>query len=126
MSTTESAGGARPRPPPHEPAGLPPRGRVDLADYENAGELLRALSAPLRLAIIVVLADRPRCVHEIVDALGVSQPLASQHLKTLRAAGLVATERRGREMAYRIADAHVAHIARDTLAHSREGKPRPR
>ena len=126
MSTTEPAGGDNDRPDPHESTPLPPLPRVDLSDYQGAGELLRALAAPPRLAIIDVLADGPRCVHEIVEALGISQPLVSQHLKTLRAARLVTTQRRGREMSYRIADDHVAHVARDTLLHSREQPPKPR
>ncbi|MGH3771836.1 MAG: ArsR/SmtB family transcription factor, partial [Pseudonocardiaceae bacterium] len=36
-----------------------------------AGELLRALSEPVRIAIVLQLRDSERCVHELVDALGV-------------------------------------------------------
>jgi DNA-binding transcriptional ArsR family regulator len=104
----------------HEPADAQPLGPVTLADYELAGDLLRALSSPLRLAIVDLLADRPGCVHELVEALGVSQPLVSQHLKTLRAANLVATQRRGREMVYRLVDHHVAHVVRDAVSHAGE------
>ncbi len=104
----------------HRPGPLPPPARVDVADYQVASDLLRALSAPIRLALVDLLAESPRCVHELVDALGASQPLVSQHLKTLRAAGLVAAQRRGREIVYHLADHHVAHIAHDTLAHARE------
>jgi DNA-binding transcriptional ArsR family regulator len=109
---------------PHDHANLPPLPRVRLEDYAAAGDLLRALAAPIRLAIIDLLTDADRCVHELVDALGAPQPLVSQHLKTLRAARLVATRRRGREMVYRLADEHVATIARDTLAHAREEEHR--
>ncbi len=63
--------------------------------------------------------------HALVDALGASQPLVSQHLKTLRAAGLVNTHRRGREMVYSLADDHVAHVTRDTLTHAKEGHAAP-
>jgi DNA-binding transcriptional ArsR family regulator len=97
-----------------------PLPRVQLSDYEVASELLRALATPMRLAIVDLLLDSPRCVHELVDAIGTSQPLVSQHLKTLRGAGLVSTQRRGREMVYRLVDEHVAHVARDTLQHARE------
>jgi DNA-binding transcriptional ArsR family regulator len=93
---------------------------VAVADFEAGAELLRALGAPVRLAIVDLLAPAPRCVHELVDALAIPQPLVSQHLKTLRAAGLVSTERRGREVLYRLADEHVAHIARDALLHAEE------
>ncbi len=93
---------------------------IELAEFEAGAELLRALGAPVRLALVALLTSTPRCVHELVDALAISQPLVSQHLKTLRAAGLVTTERRGREMLYRLADEHVAHIARDALLHAQE------
>ncbi len=85
-----------------------------------AGELLRALSAPVRLAIVAELADGSRCVHELVTVAGVSQSLVSQHLRVLRGAGLVVADRRGREMAYRLTDTHVAHIVLDALKHSEE------
>src|SRR5246127_5892354 len=55
---------------------------------EAAGELLRALAAPVRIAIVLQLRESQRCVHELVDALGVPQPLVSQHLKILKAAGV--------------------------------------
>jgi DNA-binding transcriptional ArsR family regulator len=98
---------------------------VDVGSYGQASELLRALTAPIRLALVDILADGPRCVHELVDALGVPQPLVSQHLKVLRAADLVATSRRGREMVYRLVDEHVSHVVRDTVAHAAESPPQP-
>jgi DNA-binding transcriptional ArsR family regulator len=88
--------------------------------FEPAGELLRALAAPARLAILSELAEQPRCVHELVDRLGMSQPLVSQHLRVLRGARLVGVERRGREAAYSLADTHVARIVADAVHHSKE------
>ena len=96
----------------------PPREILDAA-----GELLRALAAPVRIAIVLQLRESPRCVHEIVDALGVPQPLVSQHLKILKAAGVVSAERAGREVLYRLADHHLAHIVVDAVAHAGEEKP---
>ena len=87
---------------------------------EAAGELLRALAAPVRIAIVLQLRESQRCVHELVDALGVPQPLVSQHLKILKAAGVVAGERSGREVLYRLADHHLAHIVVDAVAHASE------
>jgi ArsR family transcriptional regulator, zinc-responsive transcriptional repressor len=88
--------------------------------FEAAGELLRVLAAPARLAIVAELAEQPRFVHELVDRLGMSQPLVSQHLRVLRGARLVGVERRGREAVYSLADLHVAHIVADAVHHSRE------
>jgi DNA-binding transcriptional ArsR family regulator len=90
--------------------------------YAAAGELLRALSAPLRIAIVTELATAARCVHELVDALGAAQPLVSQHLKVLRSAGVVRGARRGREIEYSLTDEHIAHIVADAVTHSRESR----
>ncbi|BAX93487.1 ArsR/SmtB family transcription factor [Mycobacterium shigaense] len=87
---------------------------------DAAGELLRALAAPVRIAIVLQLRESHRCVHELVDALGVPQPLVSQHLKILKAAGVVTGERSGREVLYRLADHHLAHIVVDAVAHAGE------
>lgn len=93
----------------------PPREILDAA-----GELLRALAAPVRIAIVLQLRESHRCVHELVDALGVPQPLVSQHLKILKAVGVVTGERSGREVMYRLVDHHLAHIVVDAVAHAGE------
>ena len=93
---------------------------MSIDGYEAAGELLRALAAPVRIRIVTELADGPRCVHELVDTLGVPQPLVSQHLRVLRGAGIVRGSRRGREIAYALVDEHVAHIVADAVSHARE------
>ena len=90
---------------------------------EAAGELLRALAAPVRIAIVLQLRASQRCVHELVDALGVPQPLVSQHLKILKAAGVVTGARSGREVLYTLADHHLSHIVIDAVAHAGEDKP---
>ena len=94
---------------------LPPRQVLD-----TAGDLLRALAAPVRIAVVIQLRESPRCVHELVDALGVPQPLVSQHLRILKAAGVVAGERSGREVYYRLVDHHLAEIVMAAVAHAGE------
>jgi ArsR family transcriptional regulator len=98
--------------------------RAELSsELDAAGELLKILAAPVRLAIVVELARRPACVHDLVDALGASQSLVSQHLRVLRSAKLVAGDRRGREVEYSLVDVHVAHIVQDAIRHSEEARP---
>ncbi len=87
---------------------------------EAASELLRALANAHRLAIVLELGHGPRCVHELVEALGISQPLVSQHLRVLKALHLVQCERRGRETAYSLGDEHLSHIVHDAIVHARE------
>lgn len=87
-----------------------------------AGDLLRALAAPVRIAIVLELRAHDLCVHELVEALGVAQPLISQHLRVLKSAGVVRGERHGREVVYSLVDEHLAHIVVDAVAHVEEGR----
>ncbi|WP_375546520.1 ArsR/SmtB family transcription factor [Actinophytocola gossypii] len=92
------------------------------AAMSAAGDLLRALAAPVRIAIVLELREHERCVHELVEALGVAQPLISQHLRVLKSAGVVHGERHGREVVYRLVDEHLAHIVVDAVAHVEEAR----
>ena len=85
-----------------------------------AADLLGVLSSSLRLRLLLLLEQEPHRVTDLVDALGVSQPLVSRHLRVLREAALVTGERHGREVVYSVADEHVAHIVRDAVAHAAE------
>ncbi|HVM19217.1 MAG TPA: metalloregulator ArsR/SmtB family transcription factor [Egibacteraceae bacterium] len=90
------------------------------AHLDAATGLLKALASPLRLRIVLSLADQPQCVHDLVAGLGVAQPLVSQHLRVLRLSGLTSSERRGREIVYALADEHVGRMARDAIDHAKE------
>jgi ArsR family transcriptional regulator, zinc-responsive transcriptional repressor len=98
------------------PTPLPARDVLD-----SAGELLRALAAPIRIAIVLQLRESSRCVHELVDALEVPQPLVSQHLRILKAAGVVVGERSGREVHYQLVDHHLCEIVLAAVDHAGEG-----
>lgn len=93
---------------------------VSEATMTSTAALFKALSTPTRLSIVHRLAAGPACVHELVDELGLSQPLVSQHLRVLRGADVVRGTRRGKEIAYAIADEHVSHLVADALAHAVE------
>ncbi|CAJ1581735.1 metalloregulator ArsR/SmtB family transcription factor [[Mycobacterium] wendilense] len=119
MSTAPTATDDLHHPHSEEPfPELPTRETLDAA-----GDILRALAAPVRIAIVLQLRESRRCVHELVDALDVPQPLVSQHLRILKAAGVVAGERSGREVLYRLVDHHLAHIVVDAVAHAAEDQP---
>ncbi|MDR7329963.1 ArsR/SmtB family transcription factor [Corynebacterium guangdongense] len=65
-------------------------------------DILGALDSKLRIRILLALRQREHVVHELVVALGKSQPLISQHLRVLKRVGIVESERSGREVVYRI------------------------
>jgi len=70
-------------------------------------EVLKILASPRRLEILHVLADGPIEVGRLAAVLGVSQPNVSQHLAVMRTAGMVESERDGREIRYRLVDPEV-------------------
>ncbi len=74
--------------------------------------LLAALADPVRLDILRELADSSEvCACDFTDCCDVSQPTVSHHLKVLREAGAVISERRGNSIFYRIAPDLVARVA---------------
>ena len=75
---------------------------------------LSALGDRTRRAIFESLAERPRAVGELADELPVSRPAVSQHLKVLKAAGLVTEHAEGTRRIYRLNPDGVAAL-RDQL-----------
>jgi ArsR family transcriptional regulator len=82
-----------------------------LAKAASAAAFLRALAHEHRLAILCILEAGPHRVGDISQALDLTQPKVSQHLMRLRAEGLVATERDGTSIYYRIASKPALEIA---------------
>ena len=64
--------------------------------------VFRAISHPVRRGIIGLLAIAPRSVKELTAKFEMSQPAISQHLKELKTADLVTSERIGLEQHYRL------------------------
>lgn len=70
-------------------------------------EVCAALSEPKRIMLIYELAAGPRHVNDLAAALGTPQPVVSRHLKVLRERGVVAAERQGSMVLYRLTDERV-------------------
>lgn len=67
-------------------------------------QLFHGFSDRSRLAIVETLRDGERRVSDVVAATGLTQPNVSMHLACLWECGLVAREKRGREVYYRLID----------------------
>jgi ArsR family transcriptional regulator len=71
-------------------------------EAETVANLLKALSDPIRLRLMSMIAAADEaCVCDLTAPFDVSQPTISHHLKVLREAGLVDSERRGTWVWYR-------------------------
>lgn len=72
--------------------------------------LFKVLGDESRLRILQTLVDGERSVSEILEQTGLSQTLTSFHLRILREAGVLATERRGPFIYYRLADPSLPNL----------------
>ena len=72
--------------------------------------VFEALAEPHRRRIIELVGERERSAGEIVEALGISQPGASQHLKALRDAGLVTVRKDAQRRLYNLQPQKLAEV----------------
>jgi DNA-binding transcriptional ArsR family regulator len=86
--------------------------------------LLKGFANETRLQILCLLRGREVCVHDIVEALGMSQSAVSHQLRVLRDARLVSHRREGRHVYYRLADDHVREMLENALTHGAEPESR--
>jgi ArsR family transcriptional regulator, cadmium/lead-responsive transcriptional repressor len=80
-----------------------------VASTQLRAVLFHGFSDPSRLTILEQLLDGPRRVSDVVQATGLAQPNVSAHLACLWDCGLVARQRHGREIHYRLIEG-VAEI----------------
>jgi ArsR family transcriptional regulator, cadmium/lead-responsive transcriptional repressor len=74
-----------------------------------------ALADPVRQRILISLLDRPATPTVLVEQLGVSKTVLSNHLACLRGCGLVVGEPAGRTITYRLISGHLEHALKDLL-----------
>jgi ArsR family transcriptional regulator len=88
-------------------------GPTDQDELISGGdEVIRMLADPLRARIVELLAVGPASVSQLVAGTGAKQPNVSGHLKQLREAGLVTTERQGRFTRYRLVPEVIRRASR--------------
>jgi ArsR family transcriptional regulator len=67
-------------------------------------DICSALADPNRILLLYALSEKPHNVSDLADEVGTNQPTTSRHLKILRDAGLVISERQGANVEYRLTD----------------------
>jgi ArsR family transcriptional regulator len=81
--------------------------------------VMKALSDPNRVKILKILQHRVMCVCEIQAAVGLAQPTVSKHLQILASAGLVASDKEGLWVNYRLGDGSASPYAATLLGNIR-------
>lgn len=89
--------------------------------YEQVARIGKAACSPKRLELIELLCQGEKTVDALARETGIGMKLASAHLRELRAAHLVETEKQGKNVVYRIANRAVADfwVAIRSLAEDR-------
>jgi ArsR family transcriptional regulator, arsenate/arsenite/antimonite-responsive transcriptional repressor len=86
---------------------------VERLEAERMARVAKALGDPIRLQLVDVLRKHAGkvCVCELVPLFDLSQPTVSHHLKVLREAGIVGSERRGLWAYYYVDPAAVEELS---------------
>lgn len=77
---------------------------------ERVSAVMRILSHPQRLCLLCHLSQGPRTVGELAEMCSLSQPQVSQFLASLKEKGMIAAERNGRHIIYRLQDTRVLQV----------------
>ena len=86
---------------------------MDLKDYEETAQIIKAMGHPVRLCITKGLISKGRCnVSYMEECLDVSQSGVSQHLSKLKNAGIVKGYRNGNEIYYEVVSESAQNIIR--------------
>ena len=86
---------------------------------ETTCNIFKMLSEPSRLKIVLALLEGESCVYHIVEATGGKQSAVSHQLRVLKDGKVICARRRGQNVAYSIADEHVAQIVAIGVEHAR-------
>ncbi len=78
--------------------------------YEQFSRIGKAVSAPKRIELLDLLCQGPRTVESLAEQASLSVANASQHLRVLRAARLIESEKQGLYVEYRVADVEVCRF----------------
>jgi ArsR family transcriptional regulator len=100
---------------PTETCGIPiVREPVSEPEAVQAAQLFRALGDPVRVRLVSLIGAHQGgevCVCELTTAFDLTQPTISHHLRILREAGIISSERRGTWVYYRLLPAALEHMA---------------
>ena len=77
-------------------------------EIENVSEAMKQLGDKSRLKIFWLLCHTEECVIDIAEAVGMSSPAVSHHLRLLKSAGLITSHREGKDMLYKASNSCLA------------------
>ncbi len=79
--------------------------------FELRAHMFKALAHPVRIQMLEKLKEKPWCVCELAQEVGIDKSVASKHLSQLKEAGLINDEKRGTLVEYRLTAPCVLELA---------------
>ena len=92
-----------------------------MIDFKQITRFFTAMGDPIRLQIALLLRDKPLNVGDIADQFEISRPAISHHLRVLKDANILDSEKSGQEVYYTLNKEFIAHELR-AMAEKLEGK----
>ena len=81
-----------------------------IEDFRVVSDIFKQLGDPTRLRIFWLLCHCEECVQNIAAIMNMSSPAISHHLRPLKASGLIASRREGKEVYYKAADTQQTQL----------------
>lgn len=90
--------------------------------YNDLADLFKVIGDQTRIKILFCLLKKEMCVFDIAELIGMTHSAVSHQLANLKAARLVKSERKGKEMYYSLDDNHVEQLFDLAIEHVKEGR----
>lgn len=94
----------------------------DLSDGDRVrlAKIFQLLGDTKRLQLVIACLEEPQPVCCLSEISGMSQPLTSHHLRSLREARILKSTRKGKQVLYELDDHHIRHVILDLASHVQE------
>ncbi|MFS1514009.1 ArsR/SmtB family transcription factor [Chengkuizengella sp. SCS-71B] len=99
---------------------------MEFKPYQETADMLKVIGHPVRLCIVIGLLKKEQCnVSFMENCMNIPQSSVSTHLQKLRAAGIIAGERKGLEVSYHLKDEKIKKFIQQvaTLVEPKNGNP---
>lgn len=80
----------------------PPKQRISLAKLQEHSKLLKIITVPRRMQLLLLLAQKAHCVCDLMEHTGMSQTLVSHHVTDMAKAGLLVGQRNSKYVDYHL------------------------
>ena len=93
---------------------------LNQTQHEQVAQIFKLLGDSGRLHIVLACMESPKAVCCLAEMTCMSQSLASHHLRSLKDARILKSERQGKQVLYSLDDEHIRHMLTGIIVHVKE------